>query len=128
MQTGLTLAQAQAVPNALLRQLQSNGTWTVYELGDTLPQPTVAQLLAVAKAARIQADREACAARLTEHYGSAEEQVSRSLGVYGVQAKDNMLAGIQATIDASNAARDLINAATTVAQVEAVTVAWPVLT
>jgi hypothetical protein len=96
-----------------------NGILTLIDIG-----PTLAEF----KAARIQADSEACTARLIEHYGSAEEQVSRSLGVYGVQAKDNMLAGIQATIDASNAARDMIDSATTVAQVEAVTVSWPVLT
>lgn len=36
MKTVTTLAEAMAIPS-LLRQLQANGTWKVYELGDTLP-------------------------------------------------------------------------------------------
>lgn len=89
---------------------------------------TPAEILAATKAARIEADRQECRRRLTEHYGDALEQVSRASGVYGVVAKANHAAGVDATIDATNVARDQINAATTIAQVEAVVVAWPVLT
>ena len=96
------------------------------------PQPTPAQIAATVlpstKAARIEADRQECRRRLTEHYGDALEQVSRASGVYGVVAKANHAAGVDATIDASNVARDQINAAATIAAVEAVIVNWPVLT
>lgn len=97
-----------------------------------LPQPTPAEIAAAmlpaTKAFRIEADRLECRRRLTEHYGDALEQVSRASGVYGVVAKANHAAGVDATIDATNVARDQINAATTIAQVEAVTVNWPALT
>jgi hypothetical protein len=98
------------------------------------PQPTVAEIeaasLAAAKAARIAKDRQECRRRLVDHYGDALEQVSRAAGIYGAVARDNYEAGVQATIDASNAARDQINlqSTDTVAKVEAVIVAWPVLT
>lgn len=96
------------------------------------PQPTLAEIdaaeLPAAKAARIEADRQECRRRLTEHYGDALEQVSRASGLYGETARANHAAGVEACIDASNTARDAINAATTVAAVEAVTVSWPVLT
>ena len=87
-----------------------------------------AETLAAAKTKRIEADRQECRRRLTEHYGDALEQVSRASGIgYSATAQQNHAAGVAAARDASNVARDLINAATTVAQVEAVTVQWPVL-
>ena len=98
------------------------------------PQPSPAQIdaamLPATKAARIEADRKECRRRLTAHYGDALEQGSRIAGDYGEAARVNRSTGVQATVDASNAARDTINllATDTVAKVEAVTVAWPVLT
>jgi hypothetical protein len=96
------------------------------------PQPTPAELAAAelpaAKAVRIEADRQECRRRLTEHYGDALEQVSRASGLYGETARANHAACVEAAIDASNTARDAINAAVSVAAVEAVTVSWPVLT
>lgn len=83
--------------------------------------------LADIKEARIEADREECRRRLVEHYGDALEQASRFAGGYGETGTANILAGTVAARAASNVARDAINAATTAAQVEAVTVAWPVL-
>lgn len=95
------------------------------------PQPTPAEITAAtlpaAKAQRIEADRQECRRRLVEHYGDALEQVSRATGVYGATAQANLAAGVEASIDASNTARETINAAATVAAVEAVTVSWPVL-
>ena len=95
------------------------------------PQPTpdeiAAAVLPAAKAQRIEQDRQECRRRLIEHYGDALEQVSRASGVYGETARDNHANGVEACIDASNTARDAINAATTVAAVEAVAVSWPVL-
>ena len=96
------------------------------------PQPTAAQITAAmlpaTKAARIEADRAECRRRLTEHYGDALEQVSRAAGLYTAAAQTSHALGVQASIDASNVARDTINAAATIAAVEAVPVAWPVLT
>lgn len=94
--------------------------------------PTQAEIdaaeLPAAKSERIESDRTECHRRLTEFYGDALEQVSRASGLYGATAQANHAAGVSAAIDASNVARDQINAATTVAEVEAVTVAWPTLT
>ena len=104
----------------------------IAEWRSALPQPAAAEiaaaLLPATKAERIESDRTECRRRLTEFYGDALEQVSRASGLYGATAQANHVAGVSAAIDASNVARDLINAATTVAEVEAVTVAWPTLT
>lgn len=95
------------------------------------PQPTQAEIdaaeLPAAKAGRISAINAECRARLVAHYGDALEQGSRWGGAYGVEAHNAIALGVPATIAASNVARDEINAATTAAQVEAVTVTWPVL-
>jgi hypothetical protein len=64
---------------------------------------------------------------LVEHYGDALEQSTRFAGGYGEAAQANIMAGVPATILASNEARDAILAAQTLAQLEAVAVAWPVL-
>ncbi len=113
-----------ARPFSFVRE-NPDGTFTVYDEGETPPPllPTLADL----KQMRLQAHREECRDRLTTFYGDAVEQVSRASGVYGAVAQERFTAGVQATITASNIARDLINAATTPAEVEAVTVAWPVL-
>ena len=116
----------QVPASAVFVQGLVNGTWDAYFEGDvlpTMPSATLADL----KALCIQAHREECRGRLTTFYGDAVEQVSRSSGVYGAVAQERFTQGVQATITASNIARDLINAATTPAEVEAVTVAWPVL-
>ena len=88
---------------------------------------TAAEVLEAARAVRIAAINAECRARLIARYGPAEEQVSRSIGVYGAQAQSDMQAGIAATIDASNVAQNAILAAADIAAVEAVTVAWPVI-
>jgi hypothetical protein len=108
------------------------GAQSIDSWRSTQPQPTPEQIeaarLPATKAMRIEADRQECRRLLVAQYGDALEQVSRAAGLYGTTAQANHAAGVEATIDASNTARDLINAATTVEQVEAVTVAWPVLT
>ena len=88
---------------------------------------TEAEVLDAAKAVRIAGINAECRSRLVARYGTAEEQVSRSLGIYGTAARDAMIAGIADTIDASNTATDAILAAATIEAVEAVTVAWPVI-
>lgn len=99
------------------------------------PQPTPAEITAATlpatKALRIEADRQECRRRLVDHYGDALEQGSRIGGFgYNAQAQANHATGVTATVAASNVARDQINlpATDTVAKVEAVLVAWPVLT
>ena len=83
--------------------------------------------LAAVKAIRIAAINAECRTRLLARYGSAEEQVSRAIGVYGAQEQADMQAGIAATIDASNTASNAVLAAADIAAVEAVTVAWPAI-
>lgn len=123
----ITVQRAADIPaSAKYAQRLGNGTYQVWESGDTVPA-TPAPTLADIKAARIEADREECRRRLVEQYGDALEQISRQVGWYGIVAQENHATGVQAAVDASNAARDAIIAATTVAQVEAVIVAWPVL-
>ena len=86
-----------------------------------------ADVLAATKAVSIAQINAECRARLVARYGTAEEQVSRALGIYGAAERDAMEAGISATIDASNTASDAVINAATVAQAEAVTVTWPAL-
>lgn len=95
------------------------------------PQPTVAEIAAAflpaTKAQRIAQINAECRTRLIARFGDAAEQVSRSIGVYGLAEKSALETGIAATIDASNTASDAVLAAATVAAVEAVTVTWPVI-
>lgn len=88
---------------------------------------TQAEILDAAKAVRIAGINAECRSRLVARYGTAEEQVSRSLGVYGAAEREAMTVGIADTIDASNAASNAVLAAATIQGVEAVTVTWPVI-
>jgi hypothetical protein len=95
------------------------------------PRPTEAEIEAAAlptyralRTAQINAE---CRARLLARFGDPAEQVSRSIGIYGLAEKSALETGIAATIDASNSASDAVTAATTIAEVEAVTVMWPVI-
>ena len=126
MKTAATLALAQAINPATLRARQPDGTWLVYEPGDTLPQPSAAQLLADAKAARIHTNRAACQAHILATYPQLE-QISLVGGVYGATKQAKWQDDVQACIVAENAAAALIDNATTVAQVEAVTLTLPVI-
>ena len=95
------------------------------------PQPTQAELdaavLPAAKAKRIVAINAECRARLIARFGPAEEQVSRSVGVYGAAEQAALKIGIELMVDAANAAQNAILAAADLAAVEAVTVTWPVI-
>lgn len=88
---------------------------------------TEAEILLAVKAERIVAINAECRARLLARYGPAEEQVSRSIGVYGAQEQADMAAGIAATIDASNTAANAVLSAADIAAVEAVSVSWPAI-
>lgn len=76
---------------------------------------------------KIKAINEECKRRIFARFGSAEEQVSRSRGYYGAAEQAAMDTSIPAMLDAANDAQDAILAATTTAQVEAVTVTWPAI-
>ncbi len=93
----------------------------------TLRQPNSAELLVISKMARIDAINAECRARLIARYGPPEKQVSIGIGVYGEQKMTQMKLGIEDMVDASNTASNAIIAATTLAEVEAVTVTWPTI-
>ena len=97
------------------------------------PQPTPAELAAAelpaAKAQRIAANRAECSSRIYARY-PAGRQSSVALGIYSgaeAEAQAQILKDwISDLVAAENSAADLIEAAQSVAAVEAVTVAWPV--
>ena len=93
-----------------------------------LPQPTPAELAAAelpaAKASTIAANRAECSRRIFERYPTGR-QLSALAGLYDSANLATMTDWIAACIAAENTAADAIEAATTVQQVEAVTVAWP---
>jgi len=93
------------------------------------PQPTPAELavaeLPAAKAAAIAAHRAECSGRIYARY-PAGRQLSALAGLYDSANVATMTDWIAACIAAENAAADAIEAATTVAAVEAVSVSWPV--
>lgn len=104
-----------------------DGTYRLDLLAGGSRQATAAEVLAAAQAQRIAQINAECRARLTARYGTTEEQVSRSLGIYGTAERNAMIAGIADTIDASNVASNAVLAATTIQGVEAVTVTWPAI-
>ena len=108
------------------------GAWAdggayMVDLGQGPRAATQAEILAATKSQRITAINTECRARLLARFGDPAEQVSRSIGVYGLAEKSALETGIAATIDASNTASDAVTAATTIAEVEAVTVTWPAI-
>lgn len=104
-----------------------DGTYRVELLDGSTRLATTKEILTAVKATKIDDVNVEVRTRLIARYGTAEEQVSRALGVYGAAEQEAMAAGIAATIDASNVAQNAILAATDAATVEAVTVAWPVI-
>jgi len=100
-------------------------TWNAAKLG---PQPTPAELTAaevpVAKQWAISANRAECSRRIFARY-PAGRQLSALAGMYDSANVQAMQDWISSMIAAENTAADAIEAATTVQEVEAVTVAWP---
>ena len=105
----------------------SGGEYTLVMGDGTVRVPTLAEMLAAFKTAKLAAINVECRARLVARFGDALEQNSRVLGVYGAGERDAMLSGISATIDATNTASGAVDAATTIANAEAVAVTWPVI-
>ena len=93
------------------------------------PQPTPAELAAAelpaAKHFAIAANRAECSRRIFERYPTGR-QLSALAGLYDSANVATMTDWIAANIAAENTAADAIEAATTVAAVEAVSVSWPV--
>ena len=92
------------------------------------PQPTLAELAAAelpaAKAATIAANRAECSRRIYARYPPGR-QLSALAGLYDLANVAAMHEWIALNIAAENTAADLIEAATTVQAVEAVSVSWP---
>lgn len=94
------------------------------------PQPTQAEIDAAMLPAAKLTKRTEINAEATSRILSAyplEKQSSANLGIYPSAFVDQMVTDISATIQASNAACDLVDAAADVAGVDAVTVNWPVI-
>ena len=93
-----------------------------------LPRPTTEQLAAAelpaAKVATIAANRAECSRRIYARY-PAGRQLSALAALYDSANVATMTDWIAANISAENTAADAIEAATTVAAVEAVAVVWP---
>jgi hypothetical protein len=86
--------------------------------------------LATLKSERIEADRQECQARIYSVWPLAK-QISLGLGgVYDAADAADCAVWVNANIDASNAARDIINAESTDTpeKIAAVVVAWPTYT
>ncbi len=96
--------------------------------GTTVRSQTAAELLVASKTAATAANRAECSSRIYARY-PAGRQSSVALGVYsGPEAEAQaaiMKDWIADMVAAENAAADAIEAATTVAAVEAVSVSWP---
>lgn len=81
--------------------------------------------LPAAKWLRIEAINTECTARIYSRW-PADKQNSAALGVYGVVKLADCKAWIEDHVDASNTASNAVLAATTIEDVESVTVTWPV--
>jgi len=130
MTTPLDAALQMARPGAVANVdyfVVADGTWSW--VGPNAPSQAEvdAQILPAAKTQRIDAINAECRARLIARFGPAEEQVSRSVGVYGAAEQAALKIGIELMVDAANAAQNAILAAADLAAVEAVTVTWPVI-
>ena len=123
----ITTYLVQMIDGAVGAADYGDGTYRIDLDDGTSRAATAAEILAAYKARRIADLNLECKTRLIARYGTAEEQVSRSLGVYGIAEQQGMQAGIAATIDASNAAFVFVLGSTTIDQVEAVTATWPVI-
>jgi hypothetical protein len=123
------VASTQAVMAALADAMYTGPTLrAILGIAPTDPNPgRPATALGAAQYDTIKAINEECKRRIFARFGTAEEQVSRARGYYGAAELDAMDTGIPAMLDAANAAQDAILAATTTAQVEAVTVTWPAI-
>ncbi len=85
---------------------------------------TAAEILAATKAAAIAANRAECSSRIFARY-PAGRQLSALAGLYDSANVATMTDWISDMVAAENTAADAIEAATTVQEVEAVSVSWP---
>ena len=99
--------------------------WVGPGVGPTQQEIADAELPA-AKSFAVAANRAEARRRILARW-PLEQQSSATLGIYPQSVADTMRANIAAVIAAENDAADLIDAATTVAEVEAVVPNWPVI-
>jgi hypothetical protein len=123
------VAATQAVITALGQAIHTGPTLrAILGVAPMDPNPgRPATALGGAQYDKIRAINDECKLRIYARFGTAEEQVSRSRGYYGATEQAAMDAAIPDMLDAANDAQDAILAATSIAQVEAVTVTWPAI-
>lgn len=119
------VASLNSLPGVAGAAPNGDGTYRLDLAAGGSRQATAAEVLDAVKANRIAAINAECRARLIARYGTAEEQVSRSIGVYGATEQTALATGVAATIDASNTASNAVLAASTIEAVEAVSASWP---
>ncbi|MBK7186936.1 MAG: hypothetical protein IPH85_13650 [Ignavibacteria bacterium] len=98
--------------------------WHLQSAAPTPAEINASRLPAI-KSAAIASNRAECSSRIYARY-PAGRQLSALAGLYDSANVATMVDWIAANISAENTAADLIEAATTVAEVEAVAVVWPV--
>ena len=103
------------------------GGFEVQFADGTARPATDIEVLQATRAYKVAAINAECRARLVARFGDALEQNSRAVGAYGDAEQAALKPGIEAMIDASNAASNAVLAATDLAEVEAVTVTWPAI-
>jgi hypothetical protein len=131
MFTGIALAYLypQLRPNEDYLVGQDGWKW-LHSSTPPTTQEIAAAVLPARKALRIEADRQECQARIYSVWPLAK-QISLGLGgVYNAADAADCAVWVNANIDASNAARDIINAESTDTpeKIAAVVVAWPTYT
>lgn len=89
-----------------------------------LREPNASEVLAAAKVSRKASINAEAQSRILAVY-PLEKQSSASLGIYPAEYRATMTEDIASVIAASNTACDSVDAATTVAGVDAVVVSWP---
>lgn len=103
-----------------------DGTYTVSFDGQPSRQATNEEIIQASKGYRLATIRTE-AKTLIESKWPSWRQNNCALGVYPDTVTQECADDIAAVIAASNTAEDAIDAATTVAEVEAVTATWPVI-
>lgn len=115
------------VPLCIGAMIVGENTYRLDFVNGSSRAATEAEILVATKAKKIDAINDECRKRLIARFGTGEEQGSRWAGIYGQAERTAQELGVAGTVDASNAATDVVLGSTTIAQVEAVTVAWPVI-
>ena len=121
----MTLFEALSTNTGAVGVWPHDGLYQLQFSDGTSRDATAAEILVATKAAAITDNRAECSRRIYARY-PAGRQLSALAGLYDSANVAAMHEWIAANIAAENTAADAIEAATTVAAVEAVSVSWPV--